>query len=192
MLPFFLVMTLMSEHGEAVSSPSIEFNIQYYEVAGRSMAEIQHSIAMNAPSKSGGSYYAGVTIWNLNSTYDLIQIPQGCRIDNGQVFLNVVVHLPKISNFNLLSAPVLREWVRFSSALKTHEMLHAQNSYRAASTLLKKISGTKTSVPCVRAKSIVEEATSTLINRISDFDRQLDRETNHGATQGAYLNMNIW
>lgn len=172
-------------------SPTIDFKLIHYPVSGNTLSEIKHSISVNAPSREGSTYYAGVTIWSLSSAYDLLPTAEGCRVDNGQVFLNVAVHLPHLANSSALSAPALKEWNRFSNSLKVHEMLHAQNAYRAAANLLRKVNGTKTTVPCPRAKIIAEQATSALITRIADFDLQLDKHTNHGSTQGAVLDTSI-
>lgn len=175
----------------ADGNPTIDFKLFHYPVAGSTLSEIKHSISVNTPSREGSTYYAGVTIWSLNSAYDLLPTAEGCRVDNGQVFLNVAVHLPILSDSSELSAPALKEWNRFSNSLKVHEMRHAQNAYRAAANLLRKVNGTKTTVPCPRAKVIAQHATSTLITRIADFDLQLDKHTNHGATQGAVLDTSI-
>lgn len=175
----------------AAGKPNVDFKLTYYPVAGTTLSEIQRSISVNTPSREGNTYYAGVTIWSLSSTYELLTMPEGCRVDNGQVFLDVRVHLPRLSDSSGLSAPALKEWNRFTNSLKVHEMLHAQNAYRAADNLLRKVNGTKTTVPCARAKIIAEQATSTLITRIADFDLQFDKKTNHGASQGAVLDTSI-
>jgi predicted secreted Zn-dependent protease len=89
----------------------------------------------STPSKEGTYYYAGVTIWDLNSSYDLVDTAKGCAVKNSEVRLNTTIHLPQLAETRLVSASVRAEWTRFSNALKTHEMLHAKNAYRAAMTL---------------------------------------------------------
>lgn len=172
------------------TAPIVDSRLVTYQVQGETIAEIQRSIAANAPSRNGDSYYAGVTIWNLSATFDLIPTPNGCLLDNGDVYLNLRVHLPTIAR-EPNSAAVRREWQRFYTALAQHEALHQQNAFRAATTLLGKINGTRTDVPCSRAKVIAESATQRLIERISAYDKDLDIQTGHGASQGAYLNPNV-
>lgn len=171
--------------------PIVDLRVAYYSVTGQTISEIQKSIAESTPSKEGTYYYAGVTIWDLNSSYDLVDTAKGCAVKNSEVRLNTTIHLPQLAETRLVSASVRAEWTRFSNALKTHEMLHAKNAYRAAMTLLSKISRVDTAVPCLRARTIIQEGTDALINNISDFDRQLDRQTQHGKTQGAFLNMGV-
>lgn len=173
------------------SRPKVTFQISYYPVFGRSIAEISNSIGQNTPSKDGDVFYAGVTVWDLSSSYEMVGTPVGCALANSQVFLNTTIHLPQLAEPGRVSDGVRNEWARFSNALKTHEMMHAKNAYRAASTLLGKINNLTTSVQCDRARVIIQDGTDALIKRITKFDRDLDNETDHGRTQGAFLNLGI-
>ncbi|HEJ2863857.1 TPA: DUF922 domain-containing protein [Pseudomonas aeruginosa] len=184
-----LSMTVMNAFGGG-ASPEVDFQIAPYEVRGRTLAEVQASIAENAPSHSGDAFYAGLTTWELRSTYDLATVEEGCRIDNGQVHLTIRVHLPVLVSPRL-SGPAAAEWGRFTKALRIHEFLHAQNAHRAAKTLLGKLQGRYTDVPCSRAGDLVDRGTSTLIERIAQFDVELDASTRHGASDGAHLNTSI-
>ena len=172
------------------ASPQVDFQIAPYEVRGRNLAEVQASIAESAPSRSGDAYYAGLTTWELRSTYDLVAVEEGCRIDNGHVYLTIRVHLPVLVSPRL-SSPAAAEWGRFIKALRVHEFLHAQNAHRAAKTLLGKLQGRYTDVPCSRAGELVDRGTSALIERIAQFDIDLDTSTKHGASEGAQLNTSI-
>lgn len=172
------------------TSPYVDSRVVTYPVFGETIADIQRSIAGSAPSRSGDAYYAGVTKWSLTANYDLIPTENGCLLDNGEVYLRLRIHLPALSQ-KPRSAAVEREWRRFFNALNAHEALHAQNAHRAAVTLFAKINGTRTDVTCSRARVIAEQATQTLIERISAYDKDLDAQTRHGATQGAYLNQGV-
>ncbi len=174
-----------------ISRPKVTFKISYYPVFGRTIAEISNSIGQNTPSKEGDVFYAGVTVWDLNSSFEMLSTPAGCSLANSQVYLNTTIHLPQLADPDQVSEGVRSEWTRFSNALKTHEMMHAKNAYRAASTLLNKINNLTTSVKCDRARIIIQDGTDALIQRITDFDRDLDHETKHGRTQGAFLNLEI-
>lgn len=173
------------------SKPKVTFQISYYPVFGRTIADIRNSIGQNTPSKDGDVFYAGVTVWDLNSTFDMVGSPAGCSLTNSQVYLNTTIHLPQLTDPGQVSEGVREEWARFSNALKTHEMMHAKNAYRAASTLLSKINNLTTSVQCDRARIIIQDGTDALIKRITEFDRDLDNKTEHGRTQGAFLNLGI-
>lgn len=175
---------------QGASAPIVDSRVLTYPVYGETVEEIKRSIADNAPSRNGNSYYAGLTKWNLAATYDLIPTHQGCLLDNAEVYLTLRIHLPVLAQ-KPRSAALEREWRRFFNSLNAHEALHGQNAHRAATTLLAKISGKRTDVPCSRAKLIAEQATQTLIERISAYDKDLDARTHHGATQGAILNPSV-
>ncbi|RMM39358.1 hypothetical protein ALQ79_200770 [Pseudomonas amygdali pv. lachrymans] len=184
------VLVWMPLNSMASTAPVVDSMLVTYAVSGQTIDQIQRSIAEHAPSRNGGSYYAGVTVWNLSASYDLTPSPDGCLLDNGQVYLKIRIHLPVLESIPK-SSGVEQEWRRFYAALTAHEAMHAQNAYRAATTLLAKINGTRTDVPCSRAKVIAEKATATLIERISAYDKDLDIQTRHGTTQGAYLSPDV-
>ena len=187
-----LIIGSLSECASAEPArPQVTFKISYYPVFGRSIAEIRNSIGQNTPSKDGDVFYAGVTVWDLNSNFDMVGTAAGCSLTNSKVYLNTTIHLPQLVDPGQVSDGVRSEWTRFSNALKTHEMMHAKNAYRAASTLLNKINNLTTSVQCDRARVIIQDGTDALIKRITEFDRDLDNETEHGKTQGAYLNLGV-
>lgn len=174
----------------AAAEPQVDFQIVPYEVQGRNLSEVLASIAKSAPSRDGDAFYAGLTTWQLRSTYDLASVERGCRIENGYVHLTVRVHLPVLVSPRL-SGNAAAEWGRFTKALRVHEILHAQNAHRAAKNLLGKLQGRYTNVPCSRAGHLVEKGTAALIERIAQFDVELDATTKHGATEGAHLDTSI-
>lgn len=168
----------------------VDSRVETYPVQGDTIREIQRSIGLNTPSRNGDSFYAGETIWSLSAKYAVVPTDAGCRFQNGKVHLTLRVRLPMLTS-TPKSEAVRAEWERFHRALTAHEVLHQQNAYRAANDLKSKLSGTQTALSCVRAKQVAERAIQSLIERISQYDKELDRQTRHGATQGAALNLDV-
>lgn len=177
---------------DPTGAPVVNFRLEHYPVTGRTLPEIQASIGQNAPSQNGDTYYAGTTVWRLGSTYDFMTLANGgCALTNPQVTVNITISLPTLQNDQQRSLAVLREWNRFYTGLRAHEMLHAANGKRTAQILLNRLSGVRTELPCDRLRVVVSDATQALIKQLGQYDTDLDRQTNHGATQGAALDLNI-
>ncbi|MFW5301089.1 DUF922 domain-containing protein [Pseudomonas aeruginosa] len=177
---------------DPTGEPVVNFKVEHYWVTGRSVQEIQASISENAPTRNGDTFYAGATVWNLDSSYDYVPLASGgCAISNPRVTVNITISLPALRDDVQRSPGVIREWNRFYIALRAHELLHAANGKRTAQTLLSRLSGVRTELPCERLSVVVSQAGQALIKKLGEYDSQLDQQTNHGATQGALLDLRV-
>ncbi|HHH9441283.1 TPA: DUF922 domain-containing protein [Pseudomonas aeruginosa] len=168
------------------------FKIEHYQVTGRTIVQIQQSISEKAPTRNGDTFYSGATVWSLASTYDYVQLANGgCAISNPKVTVDISISLPVLLDDPQRSPAVVREWQRFYSALSEHEMLHAANGKRTAQILLNRLSGVRTELSCDRLRVVVSDAGQALIQKLGQYDTQLDLQTNHGATQGAVLDIRV-
>lgn len=177
---------------QALAKPITNFEIQHYPVTGNSIAEIQNSINTNTPVNSGGGKFGGATVWALETEYGTRTTPDGgCSIVEPIVRLNIKVVLPKLVPGSKLSEAGRREWVRFLGALRAHELLHAKNGLYTATTLEKKMTNLRTKVSCERTKEVLNRGSNALIENITQRDRDMDKQTVHGKTQGAYLDIRV-
>ncbi len=68
---------------DPTGEPVVNFKVEHYWVTGRSVQEIQASISENAPTRNGDTFFAGATVWNLDSSYDYVPLASGgCAISN--------------------------------------------------------------------------------------------------------------
>lgn len=178
--------------GDPTGEPVVVFKVEHYPVTGLTISEIQQSISERAPTRNGDTFYSGATVWSLASTYDYVQLANGgCAISNPKVTVEISVSLPSLQDDPNRSPEVIREWTRFYTALRAHELLHAANGKRTAQTLLNRLSGVRTELPCDRLRVVVTDAGQALIKKLGQYDTQLDQQTNHGATQGALLDLRV-
>lgn len=156
------------------------------------MIDIQNSVRANTPIREGDTVYGGATQWKIDTRFTMSSTPTGgCKVEDAVVYLNIFITLPKLQEMPGTRPNVLAEWERFLGALRAHELVHAQNGRYTANTLLKKMTGLKTPMSCSLTREAIETATSSLIERIGARDIVYDKQTQHGATQGAKLNLKI-
>jgi predicted secreted Zn-dependent protease len=85
-----------------------------------------------------------------------------------------------------VGAEQLRQWERFSAALKVHEEGHVEHGIQLSNALAQ-LSGMQ-APSCGEVESKLKQRADDLIRSYSNVDVEYDRTTNHGATQGAVLN----
>lgn len=186
-----LVLMLLASH-QAKAKPVTDFELQHYEVTGSTIAEIKRSMAKKSPIRTGNKGFGGVTVWSLDTTYTTVETPDGgCEVRDPKVFLKVKIVLPKLRPGPRLSRQARAEWERFLGALRAHEMLHAKNGLYTAETIEKRMTNLRTKVSCHRTKEVLNQGSQALISNITQRDRDMDRDTRHGETQGAYLDERV-
>lgn len=190
-LPWILAGLLGSQAAWADPTPKITFDIQHYAVQGRTMEEIRASMFGNSPVRNGAESFGGVTNSQIWATYDLLnEAGGGCSLRNPSVRAEIKMTLPQLEP-GQRSPAVQQEWERFMGALREHELIHAKNGSFIASTVLARMVGFKTRLSCAETRPKLNDAIQTLIQRMNDYDKKLDETTNHGATQGAQLNLRV-
>ena len=174
------------------AKPVTDFELKHYEVTGNTIAEIKRSMAKNSPIRTGNKGFGGVTVWSLDTTYTTVETPDGgCEVRDPKVFLKIKIMLPKLRPGPRLSRRAMAEWERFLGALRAHEMLHAKNGLYTAETIEKRMTNLRTKVSCPRTKEVLNQGSQVLISNITQRDRDMDRDTRHGETQGAYLDERV-
>lgn len=172
-------------------TPTVTFDIQHYAIQGRTMEEIRSSMFGNSPVRNAEGSFGGVTKSQIWTNFDLLNEGDGgCSLRNPSVRIDIKMTLPKLDQ-GQRSAAVQHEWERFIGALRAHELMHAQNGSYIANTVLTRMMGFKTKLSCAETRPKLNDAIQTLMQRMNDYDKNLDKVTNHGATQGAQLNLRV-
>ncbi|PWC98952.1 MULTISPECIES: DUF922 domain-containing protein [Pseudomonas] len=171
----------------AQPEPTIDFDIRYYDVVGATTAEIRSSVFRSTPIRIKGSPYGAITENRFTTGYSSFGTSSGgCEVKNVRVFLESKITLPRLV-INGQSAPVLAEWERYIGALRAHEMMHANNGKYTAETVAGRLYNFKSQIPCDQLRSKLDAAVNQLIHNMGVWDQQLDAQTEHGKSQGAFL-----
>lgn len=171
----------------AQPEPTIDFGISYYDVEGATTAEIRSSVFRNTPIRIKGSPYGAITANRFTTGYSSVGTSSGgCEVKNVRVFLESKITLPRLV-INGQSGPVLAEWERYIGALRAHEMMHANNGKYTAQTVAGRLYNFKAQMPCSQLRTKLDAAVNQLIHNMGVWDQQLDAQTEHGKSQGAFL-----
>lgn len=175
----------------ASPQPAINFKVQHYLVSGRDTTALERAVFATTPVAMNGQRYGAVTHNEFRTSYSAVGTGDGgCEIKNVRVILDSTIILPKLAP-GQYSRAVLAEWSRYIGALTAHEMQHANNGKYTAETIAARLFNFRAPMPCLEMRPKLDRAIDSLIKNMGQWDANLDRDTNHGATQGAFLRKGI-
>jgi len=106
----------------AVAAPITTTKYQYYNVSGKTAADIYSTMLSRGPHVNGEQAYASTT---AQSSQAGSLIPgRSCRIRDYKLRMSFVIKLPRVANEDQLPPMVRARWQEFSAFLKKHEETH--------------------------------------------------------------------
>ncbi len=160
--------------------------MQYYEVSGDNIRQLQRSLQSNGPSDDDGRVVQGLTRWQIEWAFSLAGPEGQCRVIDVRVELRTVVTLPRWTPRAGVPLDVEEAWARYLGALRSHEVVHYRHGTKAAN----EIRGLAAALPPATC-SAVERTFNIKAMRVMDkyrtLSRSYDDRTRHGANQGAVL-----
>ncbi|AQR73902.1 DUF922 domain-containing protein [Sphingomonas sp. LM7] len=153
--------------------------VEYYDLHGSDEESINASLTRNAPTRPDGTKAMGATGYKVG--YRPFQLGTGpaCKVTKLKVALGAVVTLPRLADESVVPERILAKWRPFIAALREHEAGHVRIHYRHMREIEAALIGSR----CDQ----LEAKFLAAAGKIEAFQRTYDRETNHGATQGAIL-----
>ena len=155
-----------------------------YDVDGLSATEIRRDLDRRGPLSAGKRFDAR-TEWKVHWWFDLERVPGGCRATRVRVDLEVVVLLPRWRQPADASAELVRRWQGYLTALREHEDGHSAIGTSAADEIQAALSDQPLGASCALAEQRANRTGHDIVARHNRRDEQYDRDTRHGATQGA-------
>ncbi|MFL5582083.1 MAG: DUF922 domain-containing protein [Gemmatimonadaceae bacterium] len=156
--------------------------VTHYEIAGATAFELWREIAAKGPM-SGGRRYAGRTDWDVRWTYGVDRRAGWCRPTDLRVAATVTTILPDYAPADTASA-LARDWAEYLKALETHERGHRDIVLEGLGNIRRAIRDVETPACTALSAEINRRAQAELV-RVRERSEAYDRETDHGATQGA-------
>ena len=168
------------------SSQEVQWATNYYSVSGTNLAEVHRSIRRSRPWKNNSDAY-GVTEWRVDWRFDLQGTDNGCRVQRFTTKTSIKITLPRWAQPTNAEPGIREVWNRYMKALEQHEGGHAQIGLAAAAEIRRKAIALSSSGTCDALKQTVNDSCSQALTEYRKKDEHYDRQTEHGATQGARL-----
>jgi predicted secreted Zn-dependent protease len=161
-----------------------------YDVKGDSYASLLISLNANGPRVNNRSFH-GLTNWNVSYTYQTKLVGDEpklagnlCRFSELNLMIDGDILMPRWIDEPMATADLRARWIRYITALKIHEEGHIQHGHELAKLLRERLLGFG-NMACTQAGDIAQNEFTRLNANVRDRDREYDRRTQHGATQGA-------
>jgi predicted secreted Zn-dependent protease len=160
-------------------------DMRWYDVTGTDSKAMWRSIAANGPKSDDGKVFAGRTDWNLTYRYRTRIFDGQCKVTEVTPRLAVVMQMPRWQDEGRAAVELRERWRRYVLALREHENGHRAHGVAATAEVQARIGALPARPDCngfeTQARSVADEIIATYAQR----DREYDRRTGHGLTQGA-------
>ena len=149
--------------------PNLKF--QYYDVEGRTPAEIYASMRARAPQKGDGVAH---TAWHMRVGWQEVRRGSACRVSDARSSLSILVVLPRLVTREVSRAG-LDYWRRTLNGLEIHEAGHARIAHDHRDDFSRAGEGAS----CHDIRTIAAKVQA----RIEKIQADYDRDTKHGISQ---------
>lgn len=161
-----------------------------YDVKGDSYANLLISLTAHGPRINNRSFH-GLANWSVRYTYQTKLVGDQPKMAGNQCCFSELsltidgeILTPRWVDEASAPADLRARWVRYIAALKAHEEGHIQYGRELAQLLRERLLGFG-NMACTQAGDIAQNEYTRLYSNVKDRDREYDRRTQHGATQGA-------
>ena len=152
---------------------------QYYEVSGRSVAEIRAAINRVRPrDPNDGQAVDAVNRWYISWRWPG-DGRGGCVLARTELRFTATLRMPRLVNLARTPRAVVVRWNNYIAALERHEAGHLRHAYDNMGSVLRAIRAGN----CASAN----EAGRAAVRVLARWDVDYDRQTRHGFTQGAHF-----
>jgi len=167
---------------QSPSGVSTVIRTEYYEVHGRTAAEVAADMRKQGPKDPEGRAYAGFTASPVRWQYITIGDGPRCRALNVTVTVTSHVVLPRWVPPADTEPGLLAMWNRSAEALEVHEAGHRDVSFRYATQIRDGIVAMR--APCRGFFAAAKAASDSLVEAMRAAQAKYDVDTRHGLEQG--------
>lgn len=170
----------------AADGPTVSIETVYYDVGGKTPAEIRRQLNKHrpAPEGEGGESYDARAEWDIGWSYTYERAADRCTVSSAEVDLRVTYTLPRWTGADTAKSAMLDRWNRYMAALQRHEEGHKDIAVRTAEKVQQAIE-TSPAFPCDGIAAGLRARVDEVLKVARQAQVEYDRITRHGETQGA-------
>jgi predicted secreted Zn-dependent protease len=162
----------------------ISDRLERYAISGSTPSDLRLEMNSKGPrGNAGGQVFDGYTRWSVIWRYRYNNFGNTCAITSVATSVTVTITLPKWDDEITADNNTRSKWSRYLAALELHERGHRQMGIDAAKEIDRVISGMSGRCDALEARA--NEAGKAILNKYRQLDLDYDRDTDHGAMQGA-------
>lgn len=181
------LVAYFSFQGAPVPEAGTNLTYAYYLVEAEASQPLLPQLIAASPNKLGEVVYVGHSAWSVRWRYDWKVDEQGdCSIKDAVTSLDVVITLPELKGGSERQREAFNRYV---GALRRHELNHYRIARDAARKIDADLKRSPTMKSCQALETYVNLMAQCTLDRFEKKSRQYDRDTNHGQTEGAWMDI---
>lgn len=165
------------------ASPTVVEEFKYYSVRVKARNEILPRFNKKSPIKEGGKVFHAHTYAYIKWNFKWETKNKKCQIKNVTTSVDVTYIYPKLRT---RSVDVKLVWNKWYPKLIIHEEGHRDLAVKISKEIERVIKPMK-SANCKKLEKKANNAGNKKIAKLDRLNKNYDKETNHGETQGAWL-----
>jgi predicted secreted Zn-dependent protease len=184
MRKWFLFCLLIFAHtSNAALNDTLAYS--YYSVNADSAVSLLKLLNTATPIREKGKSFHGYTKWYIKWNFWWFEKPDGqCKLTKVATKLTATITLPELVGADSTQKI---QFDNYLSALSVHELGHYDIGKQAAVIIDEKISALPEMSSCKVLESTANDIGYQTLDEYKAIERQYDVSTNHGKTQGAWL-----
>lgn len=163
---------------------AVQLDQQHYPVSVSRGETLRHALDRSSPIEARGQVFYGRTQWQVQWRFWWRSTAQQCAIERTRVEVDVQMQLPFWRSGD---ADVRAEFDAFVAALEHHERGHQQLAVAAGRAIDDALLAMPPADHCARLETQANAMAQRLLDDYHAREYDYDFRTNHGETQGAWL-----
>jgi predicted secreted Zn-dependent protease len=159
--------------------------VERYDISGSTPADLRREMNAKGPQGAGGRRFDGYTKWYVSWNYRYHNSGGSCAFASVTTSVSVAITLPRWSNESSAGSDVRRQWARYLAALEQHEQGHRRHGIDAANEIDRAIAAMPPAGNCDALGANANALGAGILQKYNQRGLDYDRDTRHGATQGA-------
>ena len=163
----------------------INDKVERYAIEGATPADLRRDMNNKGPQGAGGRRFDGYTRWFVSWRYQYNNTGGGCSIASVTTSVKVTMTLPQWGDESRASSATREQWARYLAALELHEQGHRHHGIAAANEVDRAIAAMPPAGSCDALGKNANALGMSVLRKYYQLDLDYDRDTGHGASQGA-------
>lgn len=164
---------------------SAEPVFSYYDVHGTTAAQIQQSLHAHGPVDDRGQRRFASTDWSIK--WEWKQTPRNyVDLNSVQIKCGAEIRLPRLVIRKDTPLELIRAWNSFVERTRRHELAHLSHAQVGAPRIRERLERVAAREGPLTAAQANQEIAAAL-EEIRSMDKEYDKRTNHGFTEGTWV-----
>lgn len=181
---YFLVLCILSLSILPLISNARSYQpvYKYYNVVGHDFKSLNASMKSKRPSGFNSMNESHIS-WQFIFNH----INGQCFLKKPVVNIKVFITLPKWLNFKSAPKKLKTKWLRYTQALKKHQLGHVNYAYKSQQAILIAFKNLKPEADCKKLKIKANQLARLILVDFDRQDKKYEIRTKKGLEQGAIL-----